>query len=249
MAKRDKDELVVYWSPYYPKTAEEKYDWNQIYAEPTPMLNDLKKYRKDGADRNNSLLHCPAFNDMYSNTWVFENLIDSKFELDKKTNTFAALQEHQIHGMRTLPEFFEGQKVLWLPLSWLFFSEESVNIEVTPPHVHPVVHRSYGSIVPGSYDISKWFRPMNTEILINKDQTRFHLPAEPIAYIRFNTTRKVVLKRFELTPEIQKIAESVADTKLVFGRFKPLSFRYETFRRTRTRDIILPKIKAALLDK
>lgn len=248
MKKTNKDELVVYWSPYYPIKPDERYDWNMVYADPEPVSGSLKKNKVASSDANNSILYCPAFKQMFKNTFVFSNLIDSKYEFDKQSGQFKSLQENQMNGTRTMMTFLEDRKVLWLPLGWLFFSEESVQMEITPPYIHDTTHQRYGAIVPGAYDISQWFRPVLTEMQLWEKQERFHVPEEPVMYARFNTDRRVVLKRFELTPEIQKIAESVADTKLIFGRFKPIEFRYKTFKRSRTNDILLRKIKEAALD-
>lgn len=248
MAKINKDELVVYWSPYYPIKAEERYDWNMVYADPEPVVGNLRKNKVPSADANNSILYCPAFKELFKNTYAFSNLIDSKFEFNRQTGQFQGVQEHQMHGSRTMMTFLEDRKVLWLPLGWLFFSEEPVTMEITPPYIHDTTHGKYGAIVPGAFDISKWFRPVHVEMQLWEKQERFHLPEEPVMYARFNTDKKVVLKRFELTPEIYKIAESVADTKLVFGRFKSVEHRYKTFMRSRTNEIILRKIKEAALD-
>jgi hypothetical protein len=249
MTKRDKDELVVYWSPFYEMRPEEKFDWNHIYAEPTPAFQHLRKNRAANEDTPQSAFHCPSFKQILNNTWVFENTVESKFIYNQKTSLFEGTSEFGLNRCRTMPTYIEGRKILLVPLAWIFFAEESVHLEVTPPYAHDTVHSKYGSLIPGTFDISQWFRPLHSEIIMNTDEDRFHLPEEPFMYVRFNTTKKVILKRFELTPELQKISESIADTKNVFGRFKPLAHRYETFRRARTRDIILPKIKAALLDK
>lgn len=243
-----KDEVTVYWSPYYPVRPEERYDWNMMFEDPQPLSQSLRDLKKEGADANQSILYCPAFKDMFSNTFVYRNLVDSKFELNQEKGIFEPVQEYQITVCKTMEEFLEGRKVLWIPLGWLFFSEEDIEMEILPPILHDTTHRNYGSISPGKFNISKWFRPCIIEMILWENQTRFHLPAEPVFYVRFLTDKKVKLKRFELTHDIQKLAESTADTKLNFGRFKPLSHRYDLFTKTRTRDIVLRKIKEAALE-
>jgi hypothetical protein len=248
MAKTNKDELIVYWSPYYSVKPDERYDWNMIYSDPEPVVSSLRKNKVPSADRNKSILYCPAFKQLFKNTYAFSNLIDSTFEFNKQTGQFQGMQENQIHGTKTMMTFLEDRRVLWLPLGWLFFSEESIQMEITPPYIHDTVHGKYAAIVPGAYDISQWFRPIHLELQLWEKQDRFHLPEEPVMYARFNTNRKVVLKRFELTADIFKIAESVADTKSMLGRFKSMEHRYATFKRSRTNDILLRKIKEAVLD-
>lgn len=247
MSKK-KDEITVYWSPYYPIRAEERYDWNMLYEDPKSVAQSLREQKQANADPNNSILYCPAFKDLFSNTFVFSNTVDSKYEFNESKKIFEPVQENQIVLCRTMEPFLEDRKVIWIPLGWVFFCEEDLEMEILPPVLHETVHRKYGSITPGRFNISKWFRPCLTEMILWEKQSRFHLGVEPVLYARFNTDRKVKLKRFELTHDIYKLAESVADTKLSFGRFKPLSYRYDTFIKSRTRDIVLRKIKEAVLE-
>jgi hypothetical protein len=68
-------------------------------------------------------------------------------------------------------------------------------------------------------------------------------------YARFITDKKVTLKRFEMTADLQKLAESIADTKNNLGRFKSLAYRYDTFVKSKTRDLVLRKVKEAVIDE
>ncbi len=243
-----KDEVTVYWSPFYPIRPEERYDWNMMYHDPEPVSQSLKKFKKEDADPNNSLFFCPAYKNMFSNTYVFSNVVDSKFEFDPVLQKFVPLQEHQIVLSRTMETFMEDRKVIWMPLGWVFFSEEDLEMEIMPPILHDTIHQNYGSITPGRFNISRWFRPCLVEMILRKGVNRFHLAEEPVLYARFITDKKVNLKRFEMTHEIYKLAESVADTKNSFGKFKSLAYRYETFTKSRTKDIVLRKIKEAVLE-
>jgi hypothetical protein len=244
-----KDEVTVYWSPYYPIRPEERYDWNMLYQDPESVTESLKADKKSDVEPNNSIFFCPAYKNMFDNTYVFSNIIDSKFEYDPQNKKFVPVQENQISLARTMEPFMNDRKVIWIPLGWTFFSEEDIEMEIMPPILHDTIHSSYGSITPGRFNISKWYRPCLIEMILRKGVSRFHLAQEPVMYVRFITDKKVNLKRFEMTHELQKLAESVADTKNSFGRFKSLAFRYETFTKSRTRDIVLRKIKEAVLEK
>ena len=51
-------------------------------------------------------------------------------------------------------------------LSYIFFSEEDIEMTMTSPFFSDAPHLQYGSIVPGSFNISKWFRNVNLEFNI-----------------------------------------------------------------------------------
>jgi hypothetical protein len=244
-----KDEVTVYWSPYYPVRAEERYDWNMMYQDPKSLTDSLKPERVVDGDPNNSIFFCPAYKNMFSNTFVFSNLVDSKYEFNPETKQFVAVQDHQYVLSRSMEPFMQDRRVIWIPLGWTFFCEEDVEMELMPPILHDTIHRHYGSITPGRFNISKWYRPCITEFILWKGQNRFHLAEEPVMYARFHTDKKVVLKRFEMTADLQKLAESIADTKNNLGRFKSLAYRYDTFVKSRTKEIVLRKIKEAVIDE
>jgi hypothetical protein len=106
----------------------------------------------------------------------------------------------------------------------------------------------YGSIVPGQLDIGKWFRNITLEYNLWEGVDNFFIDkGEHLAYIEFDTNKKVELVRFKLNTELKTYLESTSSS----SNWEPMvsiQERYERFKRTRMKDLVMKEIKANLLD-
>jgi len=130
---------------------------------------------------------------------------------------------------------------------WIFFAEESVDMVTSAPYFNHAPHMQYGVMVPGKLDISKWFRVINIqfnlwqgvdEFIINKD--------EPLFYANFITNKKIELVRFEMNDYLIKHARMIASS----GEWEPrvpLVERFNRFRLSKTKDLILKEIKKQVI--
>ena len=137
-----------------------------------------------------------------------------------------------------------------IAMRWNFFCEEPLMMELTPPYFSEAPHTKDGVVVSAKFDVGRWFRPVTAEFQIwNTENDKFTISKnEPLFYVKFNTDRKVVLKRFTMTPELHKVGSAVLKTRNLFGTFRPLEERYKDFERSRTNKLILKIIKENLLD-
>ena len=53
-----------------------------------------------------------------------------------------------------------------ITLPYIFFSEEDIEMTMTSPFFSNSKHLQYASIVPGTFNISQWFRSVNFEFNI-----------------------------------------------------------------------------------
>jgi hypothetical protein len=138
--------------------------------------------------------------------------------------------------------------LLRLALEWIFFCEEDISIFVSAPYFHKTEHLKHGAIVPGTYNIAKWFRSVNAEFSLWPNENHFNIPTnDPIFYARFNTDKKVILKRFKMNEDLGKIQAACSNTASVFGKFKSLEEKYNIFENTSTDNIVLKLIKETLV--
>jgi hypothetical protein len=102
-------------------------------------------------------------------------------------------------------------------------------------------------MVPGKLDISKWFRVINIQFNLWDDVTQFRINKnEPLFYTNFITDNQVELVRFEMNDYLVKHARTIASA----GEWEPrisLSERFDRFRLSRTKDLILREIKKQVL--
>ena len=139
-----------------------------------------------------------------------------------------------------------NQLLVCYNLQHIFFAEEPVLMRLTSPWFHKSPHMQYGSLIPGNYDIGRWFRPINFEYNLWDGGTKLEIEAgEPLAYIEFGTDRKIVLKRFEATEKLHTIGGEIIHARS--KRWKTLASRYELFDRSPMRKIILKEITENLL--
>ena len=113
---------------------------------------------------------------------------------------------------------------------YIFFSEEPLEIEILSPFMHKSNFCNNGYIVPGSYDISKWFRPVNPALQFydNLDKNIKSEKGDPLMYINFRTHDNIKLKRFYMTQEL----EDVVYATTTYKRHDPnrsLSYLYDKF--------------------
>jgi hypothetical protein len=237
-------DLVIYWAPNYEQN---DIDWNMLYQEPINLLDDLKS-KRDPDSREDNYLYCPAFKDFTKNIFVFKNNLKSEFYFDK-IGRLHAVGDNYISASNARPNNIMNSKMLEMTLGWMVFSEESVMAEFTPPYFTQAKHMQYGSLIPGAFDIGSWFRPYNAEIQLWPGVERFVLEEDdPIFYLKINTDRNVVLKKFVMTKELKELANGCITSPKIFGRFWTLPERYKTFKNSKTNEKILNIIKKQLTE-
>lgn len=238
------EEVVVYWAPVFNGT--NAVNWNMLYSEPENVFTSLKEERNKNA-QSDSFFYCPSFKNLLSNTFVVKNVLGSEYDVDG-----GVLEPHgdtYLHAQINRESSIEASPLLRISMSWIFFAEESLDIEITPPYFHPSAHSSAGAIVPGTFDIGQWFRPINAEFSLWKGATEFKLPeGDPIFYAKFNTEKKVVLKRFQMSDTLYQISNACVQSPATFGRFLGLSAKYNLFSKTKTNNLVLKNIKDNLIN-
>lgn len=251
LVDKKNDSIVVYWAPAYEKYQETQ-DWNLLYKNPDKLIDSLKQKRNKEA-KDISFLYCPAFTNMHKNTFVFYNSITSKFEVSSvSSNSYSVKPKNDNFIIASIkrPPTLDSLPILSYNLKWLFFCEEDLNLEVTPPYFSQHTYSHEAAFVPGSFNISSWFRPINADFHLWKENTEISINKEdPLFYARFCTDKKVILKRFNINEDLTKIYTSCSNYPDMFGRFESLTTMYETFKKTSTNKLVAKIIKENLIDE
>jgi len=267
--KKKEDEVVVYWAPAYdallPTT---KYlrdarneanepipmsvvypSWNMLYVEPDNCLDEFKSQRNK-ASASDNYLYCPAVADVFKNTFVYRNQVESYFKVDNETKSTESLREETIAGaIKRLPSI-NNQHIFSYHMFYVFFCEEDLKIEVTPPYFHKTDYSEYGAFISGTFNIGAWYREVNCDFQLWDGVDEFKISKnDPLFYARFMTDKKVVLKRFKINKEIQAISTSCRDYRFTFGLFASWEERYSQFKNSKTHKILIDLIKENLVDE
>ena len=213
--------VKVYWSPYAgtgPESRDSLLWSNLLFFEPELALTRLVKQRQN----TTRFFKCPSFVDFYKNTYAIKSPLDLELSVHYEENGEAYYKTNQ-YGQ----DFFDNIvvnrnsqnitfKTFSLSLSYLFYSEESVIIEQVPISMDIECQPSNARLIPGQFDISKWWRPIDyaCEIVDESKPVEF-VRGVPMYYIRFRTkdNKKVELIRRDHDADVNKVIESCMDVK------------------------------------
>lgn len=250
--KNDKDPITVYWSPYF---VDPKNNWNILYPSPEQLYKRLNLLRDTNTDTAENMLSCPAVSARFKNTFCFSviNKTDASIVLNEQNEKVTMLN----HDKSFKTSIIRGPSItdnimIKIAYQLLFFTEEeSLIMHINPPFFSSNAnHLQYGSITPGSFDIGQWFRPVSAEINLWEGINDFILgPNEDLLYSEFITDRPIKLKRFEINESLIKYADSCSQSPRTIKRWIPLKERYEFFKKSELKKLILKQIKNNLLDE
>lgn len=250
--KKDSNSINVYWAPHSTGNDNGVGNWNMLYEDPETVLKSWTKFDiKDG--KEDSFIKCPAFQNLAKNTYVFNFPIDSSYSYNAQSNL-----QHQIEVLPTSKHFValsvpRDQTMTTGPsiemsLRLHMFAEEPLEVMLTGPYLHKAEYMKSGFLTSGQFDIGQWFRTLNAEIqLYGQEGEITFKKGEPLLYVKFLTDKKINLKRFMLTEELDTYSRKTINAKHIFGYRMSLNDSYNIFNRSRTRDIILKKIKENLI--
>lgn len=240
--------MKVYWAPVNYNLYGPPKDNNIFYYDPKSLLSILNESRNKETDISN-FFRCPTVTGLTKNIFVLENPLDVNVNFDRKSNKVKPSSGLQLNFVNHHEPSVDQNLLLTYELKWIFFTEEpSLNMTLTSPYFSYSPHTQFASIVPGTIDIGQWFRNINLEFNIwnNKDELQIKA-GEHISYVHFDTDKTVELVRFNLNTQLKTYIDSVAKMSSYEPRV-PLLARYERFKRTRMKDLIMKEIKANIVD-
>jgi hypothetical protein len=239
--------IDIYWSPYSSPVAYTE-DF-LIYDEPKSLYKEiLPTKNKDNYWDN--FLNCPAFIKSINNTFVIKNHINANLGIDRHKREFVPLDQQSVSAV----EFFKFKEdsrtnfnTVNFHMHYIFFSESSVNIRTLPAFLHKTDFQTKCNYVPGSFDISKWFRPIEGATELRHDVDILNArDGDPLYYIEFDSDEPIRFKKFYMTPEIWLISQSCIKYKK-FKSNQPLKSLYNIFQESRIRSKLMKEIKNNLI--
>ncbi len=174
-----------------------------IFFEPEPVIDYLSTSRK-----GTKILKCPAFLDYYKNTYLIKAPIDLTFKISGShidcQNLYPQDYLKKIFSNRHQPEnLYSTVSLAWY---YMFYSNKSVMIEVIPPVWHKNKLQNNINIIGATFDISKWYRPLEFAFeIIDDTQLIVIKRGDPLYYVKFNTLDKIKLDRQESTKKIEEL--------------------------------------------
>jgi len=205
------------------------------------VYSSLQEKRKGGVE---NFLSCPAVRDGLHNVYAFHppRDISLDFSLEKIQGSL------DVPFTRKPP--LENSNIFNLQFDSFFFSESPLTMKITSPYFGKVSYLSKGMFIGGVFDIGRWFRPIQAEIITHSESDSIQFYAdEALFYAEFRDKEPVSIKRFYVT-ELLEVLVGV----LVKSPFQTpekfqgsLDSRYKAFERSDYRAAILEEIQANLL--
>ena len=248
--KKNNDPITIYWSPCTSVEVEE-FDWSFLYPTPKTLFSDILSLKLKNA-HNTTFFSCPAVANKFKKTLVFNSPMNCSYNYDFSNNDkkIDPLSNNYISIKYSRQQTISSGPTLEFALKYVFFSDEPVDAYFTPPMFHKPKYMKYGSVIPGEFNIGKWFRPFNFEIQTWAEHGEIHLVEdEPLFYVEIKTDRPVILKRFDFSNKLSGYANANIGATDLFGRGQTLLTRYERFSKIKMREKILTEIKKNLIEE
>lgn len=224
-----------------------------VSYEPESLLKSCKKlFAKNKTD---VLLQCYSITEEMKNTFVIRAPFDLDISFADSDRGFVItnvdLPQQDFNDMlQSTPDltrniFVHEALQLFVGFSFHFFSETSLKMSTLPAHYHET-GVSGVPYITGSYDIAKWFRPVNACYLNSSKKDMKIKRGDALFYVKFHTEEQVILQPFKLTDELAKISDG--NTGIVrYQKRTPLHTLYEMFLSNRLHKKVLHKIREQLL--
>lgn len=240
-----KNSITVYYAS--PDNLQETQDWSILYKEPKSLnsylLDNLNKNRNKDVN-NRAYMSCTAFQRMTSNTYVIENPMTSSYTFNE---TIESTSKNSLSILIKREPQLNNQILFEYDYPIIFFAEESLEIQYTPPYFLNAPHMQYGAVTPGQFNIGKWFRPIQTEINLWENINTFSIKKdEPLAFINFLTDKNINFIKFHMSEDLSKIM-NVCSTGSVWEQNVPLINRYKRFHESQMIEKTLKLIKNNIL--
>lgn len=214
----------VFWTPYQEKkdalpTAGDGI--NLLFSEPTSLLKHITSTRYFDP-KFNTYIKCPSFLEYCKNVYVVTAPFDIEFLVDRdrkwlQTNLTTTIYNTFVINRGDIigPN---DPYILTMPPKYLFYSTDPVKIEVMPCLLNTSRSIDNINIIPGSYDIDKWIRPLDFTFELKDDKQPIAIKqGDALFCIRFITddNEKVELERTLLTDDLLLAAMASTGVKLL----------------------------------
>lgn len=200
---------------------------NQLVYEPEPLFQSFYKNIdvKDEDDDYLVLKKCPALKNFCKNIFVLKNQINYNVQYHKNGSLSTTYNDHNFFNSfvveRNKTGFFS-----FLHPKYFFYSDKSLEMEVTGPYLHNCDVNRKTVVIPGKYNIGKHFRSVECAMQFHQPDYLMFNESEPSLYVRFLTDEKIVFKKFFFSLDLIHITDSVLKLRDHDMKSKPKLMSY-----------------------
>ena len=194
--------ITVYWSCF-------DNEWLRA-KEPKSVLKNFIGEKKS---TNIELNRCPAFKDYLNNVYKLESIYDYEFEI-KDGRVISSIYDQKFFDKHVLVRSIED-KSFSFSNNFIFFTEEdSLKMSLSAPILEDSDIAKNCMVVPGKFDIGKWFRTIDLAFYLRKDINIFKIKeGDALNYITFDSNKKIIFKQFMMNDKIKEYLIAVNNAK------------------------------------
>lgn len=238
--------MIIYWTPVIPDVK----DFPSIgYSEPKPVLDLIKDHKySNGCPAD--YLFCPGVKEQLKNVFSLTFPVDYDLNFTPDYVSSPMYTQEFYDNYILVRGVNDKTKTISVFNQYLFIAESDVEIEITGCYIgkNDFIDKTY--IVPGRFNISKWYRPLETTFIIDHNIQNVSMNMGDIcSFIKIHTDEKVEFKKFLYTDKIETLMKNNGKIQVFKRRrMEKLAWYYELFKRSKTRKYILNEVKNNLLD-
>ena len=192
--------------------------------------------------------YCPVFNESLKNTYAIKSIYDYSFKIENE-QCVSKYYDQKFFDDHVLIRSIEKKFFSFL-VQYVFFTEEdSLTINA---YQHPIFEENEISkrcmIIPGTFDIGKYFRNLEFAFILKNDFDEFIVNDEDVLYyLQFNTKEKINFKQFKMTKDLENMIDDVRKANHFDEHKKYVSIDH-WYNKFKGKKYILNKIKENLVD-
>lgn len=231
--------INVYWASC---------DKNWMFQKkPDSVISKLNSFNLKTDQSSIQLMNkCPALSDELFNTYNMYSLYDYELEIDVESN----LVKSDCYDQAFFDSYINVRSVKHKLVSYrqgfIFFTDAD-DLEVSFckfPFLEENEITKRCKIIPGRYNISKWFRTIEMAFFLKDEYNTFKICKDDVMYYtQFHTNQKIKLKQFHYNDKLTEYANSCGHAAQF--SLKNLDAYYKMFK---LKKLILKEIKNNLVD-
>jgi hypothetical protein len=233
--------ITVYWACL-------ENEWMRA-VEPESVSKRFYKNKKITSKNKlspSALNYCPVFNERINNLYAIKSIYEYSFSIENGICISKMYDQNFFNNHINIRSV--ENKFFSFMNKYIFFTDEK-SLEVGA-YEYPVFEENDITkkcmIIPGRYDIGKWFRPLEFPFILKNEFDDFSVKREDILYyLKFYTNKNIIFKQFLPTDNINNFWKSTTDLNAYNNkRFGSIENFYKMFK---LKDKILKEIKENLV--
>ena len=161
--------MNVYWSPIIMKPVFTGEGMSHLRVPEPTLASNILKGTFDENNRSSNFMKCPSFNKQQKNVYALKFGYTYGFEINKGNVKTEFYDQSFFNDTILLRD--PKNKILSLGrMGYIFISETSLEIDLTGAYLDNNDFVNKTTVIPGSFDIGKWFRPLELGFIIKNDE-------------------------------------------------------------------------------